>query len=65
VPIVESPTVFHIDGIPVPCEVAASGRYVLAARGRNLESKAVQAAAATASDPGRGNSCLSPPRPLR
>ncbi len=41
---------------------AASGRYSFGAWGRNLENKAVQAAAATANDPGPGNTFLDPPR---
>lgn len=41
---------------------AASGRYSLGLWCRNLENKAVQAAAATANDPGPGNTFLEPPR---
>jgi iron complex outermembrane receptor protein len=41
---------------------AAGGRYSLALWGRNLENKAVQAAAATANDPGPGNTFLEAPR---
>jgi iron complex outermembrane receptor protein len=41
---------------------AASGRYSLGLWGRNLENKAVQAAAATANDPGPGSTFLEAPR---
>jgi iron complex outermembrane recepter protein len=41
---------------------SSSGRYSLGLWGRNLENKAVQAAAATANDPGPGNTFLEAPR---
>jgi iron complex outermembrane receptor protein len=40
----------------------AGGRYSLGLWARNLENKAVQAAAATANDPGPGSTFLEPPR---
>jgi iron complex outermembrane recepter protein len=41
---------------------ASGGRYSLGLWGRNLENRAVQAAAATANDPGPGNTFLEAPR---